>query len=372
MRSIISTLFLLVGVLHAFAQGISAVQILQEAETKQIPYFNLESLTETQLFVRMPYASHEFVNFPGAHVFRGLDVIRVDLVYTIFPKNNDQRQYRLNQNRINELFRRSSGIRELPPDNWGLIAQTACENEVAARALPHGFVITFSEPHDLPDFTREEKLEDLIDGDSTVITTLERNADWKKMLVVTDLTGSMSPFTAQLLLWFKLAQNTGRVEQLVFFNDGDEKVDSLKAIGQTGGIYSIKPKSFDEIAQLANRVVERGTGGDEPENNVEALIYGLKICPQCEEVIMIADNWASPRDIELLKKVNKPVRIILCGTEEGINVDYLNLARDTGGSVHTIEEDLFNLLELNEGNEIQIGKEIFVIKNGKFELLKRI
>lgn len=372
MRFIITTLFLLVGMIHTFAQMTSAAQLLKELEEKQVSYFDLNSLSDNQLFVRMPYASHEFVNFPGAHVFRGLDIVRVDLVYTMFPKDNDQRQFRLNQNRIIALTRKLKTLEALPLENWGLIAQNACENEAMARSCPHGFVITFSEPHDLPDFTREEKLVEMIEKDSTVITALERNGDWKKMLVVTDLTGSMSPYTAQLLLWFKLAHNTGRVEQLVFFNDGDEKSDSLKAIGQTGGIYSIKPKSFDEIAQLANRVVERGTGGDEPENNVEALLYGLKICPQCEEVIMIADNWASPRDTVLLKQVKKPIRIILCGTDEGVNVDYLNLARETGGSVHTIEEDLYNLLELNEGNEIQIGKEIFVVKNGKFELLKKI
>lgn len=192
------------------------------------------------------------------------------------------------------------------------------------------------------------------------------------MLVVTDLTGSMSPYTAELLLWFRLAQNTGRVEHLVFFNDGDGKSDSLKVLGKTGGLYDIRPESFEEIAKLANQVVEKGNGGDEPENNVEALLYGLKVCPECEEVIMISDNWATPRDIALLKKLTKPVRVILCGTEEGINPDYLNLARDTGGSVHTIKEDIDDLLNLNEGQEIKIGKETFIIKNGKFELFKRI
>ncbi|MDX1940102.1 MAG: hypothetical protein SFU99_06090 [Saprospiraceae bacterium] len=368
---LITTFFLIVvGTMYVLAQP--ADQILKTANKTYIERFDLEKLSERQLFIPMPYAGHQFLRFPGSHIFYGLTIERVDLVYTAFPQNNEKRQYRLNFNRIKELSLKYPDISEIPIGNWGIIVQNACTNETKARALPHGFLLTFTEPHDIADFTKEEKLVEMIDGDSTVISTLERNKDWKKMLVVTDLTGSMSPYTAQLLLWFKLVQNTGRVEQLVFFNDGNNKSDSLKIIGNTGGVYGIKPKDFNEIAALANQVVESGSGGDEPENNVEALLYGLELCPQCNEIIMIADNWATPRDIELLQKVNKPVRIILCGTDEGINVDYLNLARQTSGSVHTIEEDIYNLLEMSEGQEVKIGKEIFIIKNGKFELLKRI
>ncbi|MBK7870540.1 MAG: hypothetical protein IPJ74_07595 [Saprospiraceae bacterium] len=368
---LITTFFLiLIGTVCVWAQP--AEQILKNADKTYTTRFDLENLSDRQLFIPMPYAGHQFLHFPGAHIFYGLTIERVDLIYTAFPQNNERRQYRLNFNRIKELSLNYPDISELPIENWWIIIQNACANEANARALPHGFLLTFTEPHDVTDFTKEDKLVEMIEGDSTVITTLERNKDWKKMLVVTDLTGSMSPFTAQLLLWFKLVQNTGRVEQLVFFNDGDNKSDSLKIIGKTGGVYGVKPKDFDEIASLANQVVEKGSGGDEPENNMEALLYGLELCPQCNEAIMIADNWATPRDIVLLQKVNKPIRIILCGTDEGINVDYLNLARQTGGSVHTIEEDIYNLLEMNEGQEVKIGKEVFIIRNGKFELLKRI
>ncbi len=372
MKLTITPFFLILGMLHLLAQQPSVEQILQTQAVRSVEQFHLDSLADNQLFVKMPYAGHRFLRFPGAYVFKGLSLVRIDLVYTAFPANNGQRQYRLNRNRILELQQRLPQSKELSVEYWGMIVQSGCVSEAQARALPHGFLLTFSDALELPDFTRADKLKGLIKGDSTVMSALGRNDSWRKMLVVTDLTGSMSPYTAQLLLWFKLAQNTGRVEQLVFFNDGDEKADSLKVLGKTGGIYSIQPKSFDEIAELANRVVEKGTGGDEPENNIEALLYGLTICPQCEEVVMIADNWATPRDLELLSKIRKPIRIILCGTEEGVNVDYLNLARENGGSVHTIEEDIYNLLEINEGQELKIGKEIFIIRNGRFELLKRI
>lgn len=346
--------------------------ILDAAKVTQVERFEVNNLSENQFFIKMPYASNQFLTFLRAGSFRSVQLERIDLVYTAFPTDNDEKQRRLNRTRIQALERRFAESTTLPTENWGIIVQTACRTEAEARQLPHGFLLTFSRANDLPDFTEEKKLAILTEGDSTVLNALSRNVQWKKMLVVTDLTGSMSPYTAQLLLWFKLAQHTGKVEHLVFFNDGDDKTDSLKVLGKTGGIYDIRPKSFEEIAVLANQVVEKGTGGDEPENNVEALLYGLSVCPECEEVIMISDNWASPRDLALLKKVTKPVRVILCGTEQGINVEYLNIARETGGSVHTIKEDIENLLNLNEGQEIKIGKETFIIKNGKFELFKRI
>ncbi|MEM7372873.1 MAG: hypothetical protein AAF587_29900 [Bacteroidota bacterium] len=40
--------------------------------------------------------------------------------------------------------------------------------------------------------------------DSTVFHVFQRNPDWNNMLVVCDFTGSMSPYTAQLLVWHKL------------------------------------------------------------------------------------------------------------------------------------------------------------------------
>ncbi|MFN7117459.1 MAG: hypothetical protein ACK4TA_11715 [Saprospiraceae bacterium] len=365
------TLPLLLCCFHLFAQT-NFEKLLNTATVTRVERFHLDSLTENQVFLRMPYASSQFLNFLRPGAFRNADLERIELVYTAFPVNNIQGQRRLNLRRLQALERRLNPGHNFAFANLRLIEQTPCPTEKVARQLPHGFLLTFSEADDLPDFTVEQKLEELTEGDSTVLNTLNRNKDWQKMLVVTDLTGSMSPYTAQLLLWFKLAQNTGRVQHLVFFNDGDGKADTLKTLGKTGGIYDLQPKSFEEIAILANKVVEKGTGGDEPENNIEALLHGINACPECNEIIMISDNWASPRDLALLKKVNKPVRVILCGTEEGVNPDYLNLARDTGGSVHTIREDIENLLSLNEGQEIKIGNEIFVIRRGRFELFKKI
>ena len=37
---------------------------------------------------------------------------------------------------------------------------------------------------------------------------MERHPEWNNMLVVADLTGSMSPYVGQLLLWLKLKTTT--------------------------------------------------------------------------------------------------------------------------------------------------------------------
>jgi TonB family protein len=205
-------------------------------------------------------------------------------------------------------------------------------------------------------------------SDSTVVKILNRNSTWNKMLVVCDFTGSMSPYTAQLLVWHKLniETNKQRIEYFTFFNDGDRKPDQQKQIGKTGGIYHSQAKNFNDIKDLAQKTMRGGFGGDTPENNIEALLEAIEKCENCNDIIMIADNFATPRDLSLLKNINKPIKMIMCGTFGGINPAYLDIAKQTKGSLHTIEEDIMNLMELNEGEEITIGGRKYQIKRGKF------
>lgn len=46
----------------------------------------------------------------------------------------------------------------------------------------------------------------------------------------------------------------------------------------------------------------------------------------------------------------------------------MRLARDSGGSVHTIESDLEGLLELKEGEEFTFGGNQYKIKEGEIVL----
>jgi hypothetical protein len=205
--------------------------------------------------------------------------------------------------------------------------------------------------------------------DSTVLKVFDRK-QWQQMLVVTDVTASMYPYTGQLLLWLKLHEDERYIHQFVFFNDGDKKEEDEKIPGRTGGIYSTGSAIFEEVELLLYKAMHNGSGGAIPENNIEAILRGIEACPSCREVVMIADNWSGVKDMELLQYVKKPVRIIACGVHDKINTDYLNIALATGGSIHLVEQDIDNLAQLNEGEKLTIGNTTYVIEKGRFKVVK--
>jgi hypothetical protein len=195
----------------------------------------------------------------------------------------------------------------------------------------------------------------------------ERNKHWKDKLIVTDLTASMTPYAGELLVWYKLNYTKDQNMQFVFFNDGDQKPDEIKRIGETGGIYYCQSKGVDSILRKMAYVSAMGSGGDVAENNMEALIKGVALCKKpFKELIMIADNQAPVKDIELLSQFKVPVRVILCGVNQEIEPDYLKIAWQTGGSVHTIEEDVIEIARLTDGQEIKINKITYRLMKGRF------
>lgn len=204
--------------------------------------------------------------------------------------------------------------------------------------------------------------------DSTILKTFERNRHWNNIAVLADVTGSMYPYSAQLLIWIKMNLETNKEGRFIFFNDGDKKKEAEKVTGSTGGIYSKVCTSFDETKELVKLAMRNGNGGDVPENNIEALIRAEKDYPNARFNVMIADNWAPVKDKMLTGRLTKPVRIILCGVyQDGINVDYLNLAKQTKGSLHLMEQDLVNIALMNEGEVLKIGSRSYRIINGNFE-----
>ena len=204
-------------------------------------------------------------------------------------------------------------------------------------------------------------------NDDDVVTKVLNRNKWSEKLIVCDLTGSMDPYASQLSIWYQLNYKKEPNLQFVFFNDGDNKNDSEKKIGSTGGIYYQKSKGLDSLIHMMSFVRSRGNGGDCPENNMEALIKGVKKAQPYKELVMIVDNNAPVKDISLLNQFNKPVHIILCGSYSGeVLVDYLLIAWKTKGSVHTIEEDISKIASMSEGQTIQIGKYTYKILGGEF------
>ena len=158
-------------------------------------------------------------------------------------------------------------------------------------------------------------------------------------------------------------------QYFVFFNDGDTKKDIDKKIGATGGIYFCKAKTCDDLVNAMKLTLKKGQGGDTPENVIEAILSGIKKIRKPDNIILIADNWAKVRDLSLVTRVKIPVRVILCGVFEGmeINTDYLNIAYKTRGSLHTIEQDITELINQTSGKKFNINGFDYIIKNGSIK-----
>jgi len=201
--------------------------------------------------------------------------------------------------------------------------------------------------------------------DSTVTQIFKRHK-WAHAMIIADVTGSMYPYTAQLLKWLQLNLTDKQTKYFVFFNDGDDKDDDKKIIGHTGGIYSVATNSYDEVEKTVTTAMRNGSGGDLPENNIEALLASDKVCKSCDSIVMIVDNWAPIKDMSLLTSYHKPVKVVICGVFDKINIDYLKLARDTKGSIHLMEEDIYALAELKEGQTIKIHGITYKLVDGNF------
>ena len=320
-------------------------------------------------FIRLPmsYGETAVLTEIERAVLKIAKVQQIHLVYTDHPKGADLKN--LNKSRIKVV----EGLRkDLVSDTlvqWKIIRQTACNSEEEAKKLFHGIVILYEKekfieekaqvnnllPKDITPTEAKKRIKKL--SDTTVYNVLNE-MKWKDMAVVTDFTSSMYPYTAQLVLWFAINTQQSKISDVFFFNDGDQKPDAEKVSGEVGGIYHEHRVNFTDIRALAYQTASKGIGGEDlEENDLEALLYAMEKSPNAKGYVLIADNSAPPRDMDLINKIKKPVHIILCGTSNGLEIAYLELARKTGGSVHTMEEHLTELIKLKEGQSIRIESE---------------
>ena len=199
--------------------------------------------------------------------------------------------------------------------------------------------------------------------DKTVTSVLDRNS-WGKMAIVCDLTGSMSPYTGQLLGWFREHMHDSSIHSFTFFNDGNDAEDRKKELGETGGIYQTRSHDLDTVFQLIETCMTNGTGGDTPENNLEAALVAQQGCPDCE-IVLISDNFATPRDLRMHDKITNPLHVVACGGQLGLNINYLMLAYECGGSLHTLGTDL-NLDGIKDKEIVTVGTDDYQLLNGRF------
>jgi hypothetical protein len=350
---------------------------------EETPYYTFNPL-DRQTSLRMSYAKSEILN-PEAwkNVNQEKEVYEIQLVYTKYPRDFDKwlTDYDwLLESRLNELFKLDPSLNN-PGIRWRIILQTKCSDAETAKEMYHGIVIKYKPRKAWTAKIRDgygkqmELVHRIVEGDTmptdtVVLRAFNRKQDWKKMLVIMDWTGSMYEYSSQLVYWHK--QNIARdlIKHMVLFNDGDDNKYKgqarAKTVGKTGGIYSMDVYSLDNMYQTLEKAMRAGNGGDAPENNLEAILKGLKFYSYCEEVVLIADNKAPPRDMALIKKIKRPVHIILCGANPAPpDLSYLNIAYLTGGSISTMQEEIRFTGNTQETIRFTIGKYQFTAANGE-------
>jgi hypothetical protein len=317
----------------------------------EVPTYQFAQFTP-QLALRTEYARSELGNAEAwKKLSRTNKAYEIDLVFTMYPKDITAwrtNYYELLEGRLRTLVALDSNLRD-PAIRWNMVLQTEPMNEEEAKQFFHGFVIKYRPRKvlTLNDVRTPDEFKAIIAGkaafrDSTVYKVLERHPEWDRMLVVADWTGSMYKHGAQLVLWHKeiMLNEPERVKHFVFFNDGNHKKVWQKKPGKTGGVYRAKSSQIDEIVETMEYVMKKGDGGDSPENDLEAILTGTQYLEDWDELILIADNKSEVRDIELLSKIDRPVRIILCDIQGKIHPHYYQIAKATGGSIHTLRRDL--------------------------------
>ncbi|AKD55687.1 hypothetical protein [Spirosoma radiotolerans] len=198
-------------------------------------------------------------------------------------------------------------------------------------------------------------------SDSTAYRVLDRNLrQWPAAVIVCDMTTSMYPYTTQLLTWFR--KNTAAIapQGFVFFTDCDSLGQQTRPGGLPGRMYvsrDVRPaNTLPLLLEAARNTVNNK---DDAENTVEALIRAQTEFPQARHLILVADNLSQVKDMPLLNRLTKPVHVVLCGTTgsdtaRAYQPDYYQLAEQTHGSIHTLEDDL-NPATVSPTQTVRVG-----------------
>jgi hypothetical protein len=364
------TVLILAGLLllsGAWAQPVSRESV------EEVPVYQVLSYLD-HAKVEMGYASSRITNPHIDSSWQHKTIKRIDLVFSRYPQDLDAwiiPYDRLFADRMSALQALDTALFGDEDIEWRYIMQTDCATERQAQQLYHGFVVYFeSMGSSMEEVAAIAYQQDSL-RDSTALQVLDRYPEWDQMLVVMDWTGSMYKYGASVLLWHRLNAERRAVKHFVFFNDGDGRDTGQKKPGRTGGIYKAESNGIDTVLRKMNQVMVNGHGGDGPENDIEALYKGMKYLDGYDAVILIADNRSDMRDLHLVQHLKKPIKVILCGVDEDhpVNAEYLTLARATGGSVHTIEEDLERLKAVSDGAEIVIKGFRYRLEQGRFRLI---
>ena len=208
--------------------------------------------------------------------------------------------------------------------------------------------------------------------ETEVTSVLNRNKNkWVSRMIVSDVSIYMFPFLKDIAWWHMMEFTEKSKSDYVFFNDGNNVSESSKIIGKIGGIYPCLSNKSDSVIPYMFLAMQNGREVEHTSKNViEALLLAQKIKPVKDELILIADYTSPVKDMKLLNQIVVPVRVVLCGSKNGItNTDYLDIAYKTRGSIHTNKKDITNLSSLKNGNIITIEGTNYKFMDGYFKVV---
>ena len=208
------------------------------------------------------------------------------------------------------------------------------------------------------------KAEDIIA--SAVYKALDSISKNENLAVVMDVTGSMANHIISTSYWLNQHINDLPFSSFTAFNDGDDTKDNDKIIGATGGIYFTTFVS--EFSNSIRTAMQKGNGGDYPENDIEAILYAIRKDAKATGVLLIADNFSTVKDFELLEKINLQVNILPCGLTGSINQNYLDIAFNTKGKIY-YNEQVIDLQSLKKGDSFKVRRTTYVLTGKGVEVV---
>lgn len=190
----------------------------------------------------------------------------------------------------------------------------------------------------------------------------------ENVALVMDVTGSMAQYIASLTKWVLDNHSSHPFTSFTFFNDGDGKPTKKKKIGETGGVYFSKPEDGDIREAIKNAMVN-GSGGERPENDIEAVLKAQDKDEKATEIMLCGDNYSEVRDLELLDDVELKVNVLICGSNSIPRTDYIKIAWKTGG-VLIYKHKVYTFDLLSERETYQVGEYHYKFDGEDFRRVK--
>ncbi len=323
----------------------------------EVPVFRKNELANT-ILLETDYVSSTIKNpksWPNSTDYK---VSQINLVFSKYPADIETwktNYYVLMANRYKELFKIDSRFNN-STIKYYVVLQTNCQSENEARKLFHGFEIMYTKSTKPNLIQRDSKLAAYMNKTGGIKNTelydVLSGLSVDSTLLVMDCTGSMTSFKNQLLMY--IDQFKGEKGVCVsLFNDDRSKGNT---IGYSGGV---KAKIFYSSTQLMNQYdsldLTLPNNPDIPENDVEAIVTGIKTFPFVKRVILFRDQESCVRDIDMIKCVQIPVYVFADEISKYPNSHTFQIAAITGGAAYIGNGIWLKASDIKSGGIFQVG-----------------